>query len=255
MLKKDTKSGTDEKLLNIIPKDRRESYDIFPIIKSIVDNDSFFEIGKNFGLSVITGFARLDGFPIILISNNPQIYGGGWTSNSSKKVIKMLDLAETFHFPVLHLIDNPGFVIGTHAEKDATIRYGSRALAAIYQLNVPLCSVILRKAFGVAGAAHTNHTKHRYRFAWPSGDWGSLPKEGGIEAAYKSDLANSNNPELLKRKIYEKLQKVSSPFRTAEQFLIEDIIDPRETRQKICKWISLAFSIIKKGPSCFNYRP
>ena len=224
-------------------------------IIELKENNSFFEVGKNYGLSVITGLARLDGHPIILIANNPQVYGGGWTSNSSKKIIKILDLAQTFHFPVLHLIDNPGFVIGTHAEKDATIRYGSRALAAIYQLNVPICSIILRKAFGVAGAAHTNHTKHRYRFAWPSGDWGSLPKEGGIEAAYKSDLANSSNPDLLKSNIYKKLEQASSPFKTAEKFLIEDIIDPRETRQKICKWINLAYSIIKKGPSYFTYRP
>ena len=252
---KDSTSRVDEKLLNIIPKDKKKSYDILPIIKSIVDKNSFFEISQTFGLSVISGFARLDGYPIILIANNPQIYGGGWTSNSSQKIIKMLDIAQTFHFPVLHLIDNPGFVIGTHAEKDATIRYGSRALAAIYQLNVPICSVILRKAFGVAGAAHTNHTKHRYRYAWPSGDWGSLPKEGGIEAAYKSDLAKSNNPDLLKRNIYQKLEQVSSPFRTAEKFLIEDIIDPRETRKKICKWIKLAYSIIKIGPSHFTYRP
>ena len=93
-------------------------------------------------------------------------------------------------------------MIGTHAEKDATIRYGAEALAAIYQIEVPICSVILRKAFGVAGAANLNHSKYRYRFAWPSGDWGSLPMEGGIEAAYKSELLSSNDPENLKKKNY-----------------------------------------------------
>ena len=245
----------DNSLINIIPKNKRESYDIMPIIKSIVDKNSLFEVGENYGLSVITGLARLDGYPIVIVANNPQVYGGGWTADASKKIVKIIDLAQIFHFPVLHLVDNPGFVIGRSAEKNATIRYGAKALSAIYQLSVPICSVLLRKAFGVAGAANTNHMKYRYRLAWPSGDWGSLPFEGGIEAAYKADLAKSNNPELLKKDIEKRIKIASSPFRTAEKFLIEDIIDPRETRPKICKWIKIAFPTLKTGLSSFGYRP
>ncbi len=252
---KDPINRMDKALQEIIPKNKRESYDIFPIINSIVDKTSFFEIGENYGLSVITGFARLDGYPVVVIANNTQVYGGGWTSNSSKKIIKILDLAQTFHFPILHLVDNPGFVIGKNAEKEATIRYGARALSAIYQINVPMCSIILRKAFGVAGAANINHTRHRYRLAWPSGDWGSLPTEGGIEAAYKSDFEKSNDPNLLKKSIENKLKLYSSPFRSAEKFLIEDIIDPKETRPKICQWIKLAYPTLKTGKSSFGFRP
>ena len=199
--------------------------------------------------------ARLNGYPVILLSNNPQVYGGGWTADSSKKIIRILDLAQIFHFPVLNLVDNPGFIIGTHAEKAGTIRYGAKALAAIYQTSIPTCTIILRKAFGVAGAAHVNHTKYRYRFAWPSGDWGSLPIKGGIEAAYKSELLNSEDPENLKKHLANKLESFSSPFRSAEKFLIEDIIDPRSTRKKACDWISLAYKVLKVGPSSFGYRP
>ena len=112
-----------------------------------------------------------------------------------------------------------------------------------------------KKGFGVAGAANINHTKYRYRLAWPSGDWGSLPFEGGLEAAYKSDLAKSTNPEKLKKAIEKKIKIASSPFRTAEKFLIEDIIDPRETRPKICQWIRLAYPTLKKGKSTFGLRP
>ncbi len=251
----DTPNRAEEYLLNSIPRNKREGYDIYPIIDGIVDKKSFFEIGKNYGLSVVCGLARLDGFPIVLLANNPQIYGGGWTTDSSKKIIRILDLAEIFHLPVLHLVDNPGFVIGTHAEKAGTIRNGARALAAIYQMNVPICSIILRKAYGVAGAAHMNHTKYRYRFAWPSGDWGSLPVLGGIEAAYKSELSASSNPESLIEDITDKVNSISSPFRSAEKFLIEDIIDPRETRKKTCEWINLAYKILKTGSSYFGYRP
>ena len=245
----------DKYLIDIIPKNKRESYEIMPIIKSVLDKDTFFEIGENYGLSVITGMARLNGYPLVVIANNPQVYGGGWTADASKKIIKILDLAQTFHFPIIHLVDNPGFVVGKNAEKNATIRYGAKALAAIYQINVPMCTILLRKAFGVAGAANTNHIKYRYRLAWPSGDWGSLPFEGGIEAAYKTELAKSDNPKKLKENIVKSVSLASSPFRTAEKFLVEDIIDPSETRAKVCQWIKLAYPTLKTGLSYFGYRP
>ena len=248
-------SRKDNWLISAIPKNRRHSYEIRPIIESVTDKNSFFEIGKNWGTSSVSGFARLDGWPIVILANDPQVYGGGWTADASHKIIRILEIAETFHLPVVHLVDNPGFLVGTHAEKSGTIRHGARALAAIYQLSTPICSVILRRAFGVAGAAHMNHTKHKYRFAWPSGDWGSLPLEGGIEAAYKSDLEKSDNPELLLKEIEERLNHVRSPFRTAEKFSIEDIIDPRDTRKELCEWISLAAKNRKAGPVSFGMRP
>mgnify|MGYP003300392723 CR=1 FL=1 len=201
----DSPDRRDDWLINTIPKNRRLSYEIRPIIESVTDKGSFFEIGKNWGTSSVSGFARLNGWPIVILANDPQVYGGGWTADASQKIIRILEIAETFHLPVVHLVDNPGFLVGTHGEKSGTIRYGARALAAIYQLTIPVCSIILRKAFGVAGAAHMNHTKHKYRFAWPSGDWGSLPLEGGIEAAYKSDLEKSDKPEELLRNIEERL--------------------------------------------------
>ncbi len=245
----------DNWLISAIPKNRRHSYEIRPIIESVTDKNSFFEIGKNWGTSSVSGFARLDGWPIVVLANDPQVYGGGWTADASQKIIRILETAETFHLPVLHLVDNPGFLVGTHGEKAGTIRHGARALAAIYQLSTPICSIILRRAFGVAGAAHMNHTKHRYRFAWPSGDWGSLPLEGGIEAAYKSDFIKSDNPKKLLKELEEKLNHVRSPFRTAEKFSVEDIIDPRDTRKELCYWIGLASKNLTSGPVSFGMRP
>ena len=251
----DKSDRKDEWLINAIPKNRRQSYEIRPIIESVTDKNSFFEIGKNWGTSSVSGFARLNGWPIAVLANDSQVYGGGWTADASQKIIRILEIAETFHLPVVHLVDNPGFLVGTHGEKTGTIRYGARALAAIYQLSTPVCSIILRKAFGVAGAAHMNHTKHKYRFAWPSGDWGSLPLEGGIEAAYKSDLEKSENPEELLKNIEKKLNYVRSPFRTAEKFSIENIIDPRDTRKELCDWIELAIKNRIPQPVSFGMRP
>ena len=164
-------------------------------------------------------------------------------------------MAQTFHLPVVHFVDIPGFVIGVEGEKAGTIRHGARAMAAVYQATVPWCSIMVRKAFGVAGAAHSNHSRLHYRYAWPSGDWGSLPIEGGIEAAYKADLAAADDPEALLADIQERLNQVRSPFRSAEAFLIEEIIDPRDTRRLLCEFANLAAPLRRTGESRFHMRP
>src|SRR5258708_6278174 len=144
----------DESLLRAIPRERRRVYKVRSIIEAVVDRDSWFELGRFNGRSAVTGLARLDGRPVAVLANDPYFYAGGWTASASEKVTRFVDLAETFHLPVVHFVDNPGFVIGTDAEKAATIRPGARALAAIYQAATPWCSVIVRKVYGVAAAAH-----------------------------------------------------------------------------------------------------
>jgi acetyl-CoA carboxylase carboxyltransferase component len=120
---------------------------------------------------------------------------------------------------------------------------------------VPWCSILIRKAFGVAGAANLNHSRFHYRFAWPSGDWGSLPLEGGIEAAYRSELEQAEDPDALRAEIESAMNDVRSPFRTAEAFLVEDIIDPRKTRSLLCEFAELAAPLRKAGPVSFPIRP
>ncbi len=252
---KDDPKRKDNWLIDAIPKNRRKVYDMRRIIDSVFDKNSFFETGKDFGRSVITGFARLDGWPVAVLANDPFFYGGGWTADASNKVIRFIDIAETFHLPVVNLVDNPGFLIGQEAEKQATIRHGSRALAAVYQATVPWCSIIIRKVFGVAGAAHMNASRLHYRYAWPSGDWGSLPVEGGIEVAYKSDLEKSDDPESLLEEIQKRMEDVRSPLRTAEAFLIEEIIDPRDTRTILCEFANIAAPLRKTGKTSFGLRP
>ena len=122
----------DENLLTIVPRDRRKVYKMRTIVESVLDQGSFFEMGKNYGRSVITGLARLDGWPVAVMAGDPMHYGGSWTADASQKVVRFVDFAETFHLPVVHLVENPGFLIGTEAEKAATIRHGSRAMAAVF---------------------------------------------------------------------------------------------------------------------------
>jgi acetyl-CoA carboxylase carboxyltransferase component len=230
----------DEWLRSAIPRDRRRVYKVRDIIASIVDRDSFFEIGRSWGRSALGGLARLDGWPVAILANDPYQYAGGWTADASRKVERLVDLADTFRLPVVHLVDNPGFVIGTESERAGTIRHGARALAAVYQATVPWCSVLLRKVYGVAGAAHQDASRFNFRFAWPSGNWGSLPLEGGIEAAYRAQLDAADDPNALRAEIEARLARSQNPFRTAEAFLIEEIVDPAATRPLLCEFANLA---------------
>lgn len=245
----------DDWLIGAIPRNRRAAYKIRPVIESVVDQGSFFEMGRMWGRSAVTGLARVDGWPVAVLASDPYHYGAGWTADASEKVARFVDLADTFHLPVVHLVDQPGFLIGTAAEKAGTIRAGARALAAVYQARVPWCSVILRRVYGVAGAAHQNASRFSYRYAWPSGDWGSLPMEGGIEAAYKARLEAAEDPEAELAKVRATLDAVRSPFRTAEAFLIEEIIDPRDTRPLLCEFANLAAPVRQPGPTARAYRP
>src|SRR5438552_1922594 len=166
----------------------RKRYKMRRIVESVVDQGSFFEVAALYGRSVITGYARLDGWPVALMASDPYFYGGAWPADTCQKVERFIDIAQTFHLPVVYLVDCPGFLIGLDAEKTGTIKQGVRAMSAMWQATIPWCAVIVRNSFGVAGAAHRNQSRHCMRYAWPSGRWGSLPLEGGIEAAYRADL-------------------------------------------------------------------
>jgi acetyl-CoA carboxylase carboxyltransferase component len=251
----DDPARRDDWLVEAIPRDRRKVYKMRPIIQSVLDRGSFTEIGRYNGRSVITGLGRVDGWPVALMAGDPYFFGGGWSADASEKVMRFVDLAQTFHLPVIHLVDCPGFVVGQQAERAATIRRGARAMAAVYQSTVPWCSILLRKVYGVAGAAHQNCSRFNLRCAWPSGDWGSLPIEGGLEAAYRARLDAAEDPQELMGALEERLNRVRSPFRTAEHFEIEEIIDPRDTRKVLVEFANLAARVLEPGPSQFQYRP
>ena len=251
----DDPDRTDEKLLDLVPRDPRQVYKMHQVLQSVCDQGSFFEIGRKWGRSLITGFARFNGIPVAIFAENPRIYGGAWTADASRKLIRFCDLASTFHLPLIHLEDCPGFLIGKQSEEEATIRYGSTALAALGQANVPFCCIVIRKAFGVAGAANHKPGTHHLRAAWPSGDWGSLPIEGGIEVAYKAELSEVDDYDAHLAKIKDRLNKLRSPFRSAEFFEIEEIIDPRTTRSYLCRWAKLARAASRAESPHFWYRP
>ena len=235
----------EEALLEVVPRDPRKPYKTRVILEAVFDRGSLFEIGAQYGRSLVTALARLGGRPVGVLASDPTHYGGGLTAEASEKLARFADLCDQFRLPVVNFVDQPGFVIGTEAERRGTIRRGTRAMFAVYQASVPWVSVLVRKVFGVAGAAHGNAQRLNLRYAWPSGDWGSLPIEGGIEAAYRRELEAADDPAALRAEIEARLNAVRSPFRTAERFGIEEIIDPRDTRPILCDWAEHAHELVR----------
>ncbi|WP_409189138.1 acyl-CoA carboxylase subunit beta [Bradyrhizobium sp. RDM4] len=252
----DNPERTEDALMNAVPRNRKQVYKMRPIIESVVDKGSFFEVARNFGKPIIVGLARLEGRAVLLLASDSFHYGGSWTADACQKVVRWVDFAETFHLPIVYLMDCPGFMIGLDAEKAGTIRHGVRAMAAVNQTSVPWCTVILRNAFGVAGVVHQPADRFSIRYAWPSAYWGSLPLEGGIEAAYRAEIDAAEDKAAKLKEIEDRLNKLRSPFRSAEKFWVEEIIDPRKTRSLLCEFARLAEPLRKVGPpENFSIRP
>ena len=231
----------EEALLSLVPREDKQVYSMRRCLDLVFDRGTVFEIGRHWGRACITALARLDGWPVAVLASDPSFLGGSWEAKTSEKVERFVKLADQFRLPIVHMVDNPGFMIGREAEMAGTIRYGVQAMNAVYKARVPLAAIVMRRAYGIAGSAMSNAERFQYRYCWPSGDWGSLPIAGGLEVAYKSDLEAAEDPAAELEAIRARLDKVTSPFRSAERFNVEDIIDPRDTRPLLCEFAGLAW--------------
>lgn len=245
----------EEALLSLVPRDRRKVYRLKTLLDGVFDQGSVFQYAE-YGGSIFTGLARLDGYPVGVIATDPY-KGAAVTATGAQAMARLIDLCTTFHLPLVSLTDQAGLAIGLAAEKTGAIRDGARAIVAAYQANVPTAEVIVRRVFGVGGAGQVNRHRHVTQWAWPSGDWGSLPVEGGIEAAYTADLLAAEDPEAMLADIHERLEAIRTPLRTAERFGVDDVIDPRETRALLCDWVRDAYKVLPRlvGRPSFGARP
>lgn len=241
----DDPNRTEDFLLEIIPRERRKVYKMRKIIEAIADRDSFFEMTRHYGRSQITGLARLNGWPVGVWANDPHFYAGSMTADGARKVRRFIEFCDTFHLPVVALVDEPGFMIGSESEKAATIRYGVEAICATVNSTVPWASVIVRKTFGVAAAAHFGPRGEVY--SWPSAEGGALPLEGGVAVAFRKEIEAAADPEAKRREIEESFASRRNPFSRAEAFGVHDLIDPRQTRPKLCRWLELARPVLEES--------
>lgn len=245
----------EESLLSIIPRDRKRGYDGHRVIDAVVDRDSFFEIAPTYGRARITGLARLNGYPVGIMANNIA-FGGATDVTAGDKVIRFIQLCDTFHLPLISLADEPGFMVGLESEKRGIERAGARLVIATCESRMPWATVVTGQLYGVAGQCQHRPSGMFRRYAWPSARWGSMHIEGGASAAYRREIESAPDPEAKRMEIEARLNSVASPFRTAEA-TGQDIIDPRDTRPLLCEFVEEAQMILRSqlGPSPNPYRP
>lgn len=226
----------EDALADIIPRASRQAYNMKKLIELVVDRGSLFEIQPTFGRALITALARMDGHVVGIVANNPM-FGGIMDYKAARKQGHFIELCDMFNIPLIFFADIPGLMVGAESEAEAILREGVRARYIGFQVTVPVFTLLVRKCYGVAGGGVIDRAGLNFKIAWPSGHWGSLPVEGGVKAAYRREIESAEDPAEREREIEEELRQLSSPFRTAEAFAIEDLIDPRETRPYLCQFI------------------
>jgi acetyl/propionyl-CoA carboxylase alpha subunit/acetyl-CoA carboxylase carboxyltransferase component len=251
----------DEELFTIVPRKRTTTFDMRRAIRLMADKGSFFEIGPLWGTDQITGFVRFNGYPMgVIASDSRHVNGGALTADGCDKLRRHLDLCDVFHLPLLNLNDNPGFAVGVEHEVAGTIRKGGEWMIAFAQTAMPIFTVIMRRSFGVAGNNFASpRAGSSARVVWPAADVGGIPPEGGIEAAYKRQLAEAKNPAALRAEINARIESARGPMGPLNKFQMEEMIDPRDTRRLVCEWLENAWRVVSQParlvPRPLQFRP
>ncbi len=255
----DDPARREESLVSAVPRERRKIYDPRRILDAVLDRGSFFEIGPYYGRARVTGLARVNGHPVGVMANHPKFNGGSMDIAAGEKTIRLIELCDTFHLPLVYFADEPGFSVGRPQEELGIVRAGARVVTTLTQSKTPYICFVMRQLYGVAGGLHQRGGNALYRrYCWPSTHGGSMHIEGGTAIAYKRDIENAPDPEARRQEIEARLQAISSPFRNAHAFGIEEIIDPRDTRPLLVDFIDDAWRVVKTqlGPSSGpSYRP
>lgn len=232
-----------EQLSNIIPENANKPYDMHEVIQGIIDEDSFYEVHKEFAENIIVGFARLGGRSIGIVANQPLFLAGVLDVNSSVKAARFTRFCDCFNIPLLVLVDVPGFLPGTDQEWNGIIIHGAKLLYALSEATVPRVTVITRKAYG--GAYDVMNSKHigaDMNFAWPTAEIAVMGAKGASEIIFKKEIAQAEDPQAkLLEKEAEYAEKFATPYRAAERGFIDEVILPKDTRRKLIK----AFSILE----------
>ena len=251
----------EEELATLIARKRTTTFDIRKAIRLMADKDSFFEIGPLWGTDQVTGFVRFNGHPLgVIASDSQHVNGGALTADGCDKLTRHLDVCDLFHIPILNLIDNPGFAVGIEHEIASTIRKGAEWMIAFAQVQVPIFTVLMRRSFGVAGNNYaTPRSRPSVRVVWPAADVGGIPPEGGIEAAYKRQLADAEDPVALRAELDARIESARGPLGPLNKFQMEEMIDPRDTRRYICEWVENAYKVVSQParlvPRALQFRP
>ena len=241
-----------EQLKTIIPDNPNKPYDMHEVISGIIDEDSFFEIHKNFAENIIVGFSRIGGRSVGIIANQPMVLAGVLDVNSSIKAARFTRFCDCFNIPLLVLVDVPGFLPGTDQEWNGIIVHGAKLLYALSEATVPRVTVITRKAYG--GAYDVMNSKHigaDMNFAWPTAEIAVMGAKGASEIIFKKEISEADDPAAkLLEKEAEYAELFANPFTAAQRGFVDEVILPHETRKKLIK----AFSMLQHKESVLPKR-
>ena len=228
---------TREQLMSIIPDHASKPYDMHDVINGIIDEDSFFEIHKDFAENIIVGFARIGGKSVGIVANQPLFLAGVLDVDSSRKAARFTRFCDAFNIPLLVLVDVPGFLPGTDQEWNGIIVHGAKLLYALSEATVPKVTVITRKAYG--GAYDVMNSKHigaDLNYAWPSAEIAVMGAKGASEIIFRKEIKAADNPEeKLLEKEAEYADLFANPYKAAERGFIDEVILPKDTRRKLIK--------------------
>ncbi|MBK8416070.1 MAG: acyl-CoA carboxylase subunit beta [Bacteroidetes bacterium] len=234
------KTGGDERrtsLNDIIPANPNQPYDIRDVISGVIDDDSFFEVHKNFAENIVVGFARIGGRSIGIVANQPAFLAGVLDNHASTKAARFVRFCDSFNVPLLVFEDVPGFLPGTDQEWNAIITNGAKLLYSFSEATVPRITVITRKAYG--GAYDVMNSKHigaDMNYAWPSAEIAVMGAKGAAEIIFKKEISEAKDPEAkLKEKEKEYTDLFANPYKAAERGYIDEVIRPEDTRSKLMK--------------------
>ena len=231
----------EEELLDVLPSSNRQPYDMYEVIRRIVDDGEIFDIKRQWAKTIITCFARFGGRPAGIVANQPKQLGGILDNDSADKAARFVNLCNAFAIPLVFIQDVPGFMVGTKVEAEGIIRHGAKMLYAVANATVPKITVITRKAYG-AGYYVMNGRAYEPDLivAWPSAEISVMGAEGAVEIVMRKQVEEADDPEAKKAELIEAYRKIIDVYIAAGNDMIDDVIDPRETRPTICRALEMA---------------
>jgi acetyl-CoA carboxylase carboxyltransferase component len=231
----------DEGLLDVLPESNRKPYDMYEVIRRIVDDGVYFDLKPQFAKTIITCLARFGGRPAGIVANQPKQLGGILDNDSADKAARFINLCNAFNLPLVYLMDVPGFMVGTKVEQAGIIRHGAKMLYATANATVPKITVVLRKAYGagyyvMCGRAY----EPDLIVAWPSAEISVMGAEGAVEIIFRKQVEAAEDPAAKKAELIDQYRKIIDVYVAAGNDMIDDVIDPRETRATICRALEMA---------------
>ncbi|MEN8238424.1 MAG: acyl-CoA carboxylase subunit beta [Actinomycetota bacterium] len=237
----DARDRMDEALTTIVPDSANQPYDVVEVIESIVDDGEFYEVHEHWAGNIVVGLARLDGYTVGVVANQPAVLAGTLNIDASVKAARFVRFCDAFNIPLVTLVDVPGFLPGVDQEHDGIIRHGAKLLYAFSEATVPRITVIMRKAYGGAFLVmNARAVRADVVFAWPSAEIAVMGAQGAVNVIHRRELAAADDPETARAELvsdYE--EQFNNPYVAARHGLVDDVIEPRETRPKLIRALEM----------------